>query len=68
MFKGSNIIDFVKQFDTKEKCLNYFSNGSCASATTVVRSFSLFTVLFLFFSIFVFLSPTVNQDIIKLLQ
>ena len=26
MFKGSNIIDFVKQFDTKEKCLNYLGD------------------------------------------
>lgn len=36
MFKGSNIIDFVKQFDTKEKCLNYlgdikWKDGFCCS-------------------------------------
>ena len=42
MFKGSNIIDFVKQFDTKEKCLIYlgdikwkdgFSCPKCANST-----------------------------------
>jgi transposase-like protein len=26
MFKGSNIIEFVKEFDTKEKCLAYLSS------------------------------------------
>jgi transposase-like protein len=26
MFRGSNIIDFVKEFDTKEKCLAYLSS------------------------------------------
>jgi transposase-like protein len=26
MFKGTNIIDFVKQFNTKEKCLKYLSS------------------------------------------
>ena len=26
MFKGSNIIEFVKTFDTKEKCLNYLGD------------------------------------------
>lgn len=26
MFKGTNIIDFVKQFDTKDKCLRYLSS------------------------------------------
>jgi hypothetical protein len=26
MFRGTNIIDFVKQFDTKEKCFKYLSS------------------------------------------
>jgi transposase-like protein len=26
MFKGTNIIDFVKEYDTKEKCLSYLSS------------------------------------------
>lgn len=35
MFKGSNIIDFVKQFDTKEKRLNYLGNIKWAGGFVV---------------------------------
>ena len=36
MFKGSNILDFIKEFDTNEKCLAYLStikwaNGFCCT-------------------------------------